>query len=239
MPPLSVIIPAYNEEDNIVAAIDDVLKAVAATVPDLEIIVIDDGSRDSTAALVTEMTTRTPQLIMLRQPNRGHGAALLHGLAKAKGDWILLIDSDRQISLARFAEHWAMTERHDVILGVRRPRRDPLHRQIISAAMRVMLRARLGVRLSDAGAPYKIFRADLWRDARRSMRDDCWIPSVLVGARAVQRPDIGVLEIAVEHRRRSHGNSTLNLRRLVRFCREGMTDIGYFRDHSGIGPLSR
>jgi dolichol-phosphate mannosyltransferase len=236
MPPLSVIIPAYNEEHNIVAAIDDVLSGVAAAVPDVEIIVIDDGSRDGTAALVAEMATRTPQIVMLRQSNRGHGPALLHGLAQAKGEWILLIDSDRQVSLARFAEHWAMREKHDVILGVRRPRRDPLHRQLISLAMRAMLKARLGVRLSDAGAPYKIFRAELWRDARRSMRDECWIPSVLIGARAMQRPDLRVAQIAVEHRRRPHGNSTLNLRRLVRFCREGLADIAYFCDHSGTGP---
>lgn len=240
MPSLSVIIPAYNEERNIIAAIEDVLKEVATAVPDVEIIVIDDGSRDRTAALVAEMAKATPQLIMLRQENSGHGAALMHGLAKAAGDWVLLLDSDRQISLAQFAGHWAMTKSHDVVLGLRRPRRDPLHRQFISLAMRLLLKARLGVSVGDAGAPYKLFRAELWRDAHGAMRDNCWIPSVLIAARAMQRSDLRVVELAIEHRPRSHGNSTLNLRRLVRFCREGMADIGYFRDHArksaGPGP---
>lgn len=232
MPSLSVIIPAYNEERNIVAALDDVLKEVAATVPDVEIIVIDDGSRDGTAALVAQTAARVPQIVTLRQENRGHGAALMHGLAKAKGEWILLIDSDRQVSLAGFARHWAMTASHDVILGLRRPRRDPFHRRLISTAMRLLLRTRLGVKLGDAGAPYKLLRAELWRDARRAMRDDCWIPSVLIAARAVQRRDLRIAEIPIEHRPRSHGNSTLNLRRLMRFCREGMADISYFRTHA-------
>jgi dolichol-phosphate mannosyltransferase len=232
MPSLSVIIPAYNEERNIVAAIEEVLQEVAATVPDVEIIVVDDGSRDRTAGLVAELAARAPQITMLRQENRGHGAALMHGLGKATGEWILLIDSDRQVSLAHFRQHWEMTARHDVILGVRRPRHDPVHRQLISLLMRMLLKARLGVGLSDAGVPYKLFRIGLWQDARRAMREGCWIPSVLIAAQAMRRPDLSVVEIPVEHRPRSHGNSTLNLRRLVRFCREGVADISYFRGHS-------
>lgn len=239
MPPLSIIIPAYNEEPNIVEAIEDVLKDVATVVPDAEIIVIDDGSRDRTAALVAEMAARIPQIVLVRQPNRGHGAALMHGLAEATGDWIFLIDSDRQVSLAPFAQHWAMTKDHDVILGLRRPRRDPFHRQIISLAMRLLLRARLGVALTDAGAPYKLFRAELWRDVRPALRSNCWIPSVLIAARAMQRTDLRVKEIAIEHRPRSHGPSTLNLRRLVSFCREGVSDVEHFRAHADPGAEPR
>lgn len=230
MPSLSVIIPAYNEERNIAGAIDDVLQNVASTVSDVEIIVVDDGSRDATATLVSQIAARDPRVVLITQANAGHGPALINGIARAKGEWLLLIDSDRQVSLCGFAEHWSMTDRYDVILGLRRPRRDPAHRHVISALMRFLLRWRLGVSVVDAGAPYKLLRAHVWTEARQCMRDRCWIPSVLLAANALQRHELRVLEVPIVHSYRPNGPSSLNLRRLAAFCREGVTDIAVFRD---------
>jgi glycosyltransferase involved in cell wall biosynthesis len=230
MPLLSVIIPAYNEEDNIVAALDDVVRDVASCVPDLEILVIDDGSRDRTTELARQVAARDPRIVVVSQANQGHGPAVVHGLRKARGEWILLLDSDRQIVLSRFEQHWAMTRTYDVVLGLRRPRRDPWHRLLISAAMRWLLLARLRVNLGDAGAPYKLMRARLWAEAEPMMRQPCWVPSILLAATARLEPDVRSIEVPVEHRPRAHGESTLNLRRLARFCREGVTDVAYFRD---------
>lgn len=232
MPSLSVIIPAYNEEENIVAALDDVLRDVAPTVPDLEIIVIDDGSKDRTPELAKQAAASDPRISVISQVNQGHGPALVSGLRAAKGEWILLIDSDRQIVFSHFPRHWAMRQSYDAVLGLRRPRHDPWHRLVISAAMRLLLRAKLGIRLGDAGAPYKLIRATLWQEASGLMRDPCWIPSILLAAYACQRGDTRMTEVAVEHRARTHGPSTLNLRKLARFCQEGVTDIDYFRDRS-------
>ena len=229
MPYLSVIIPAYNEENNIEGALQDVLSDVAAVVPDLEVIVVNDGSRDRTAELAGEIARRDDRVRVVTQTNRGHGPALVHGLAEAKGEWLLLIDSDRQVSLKDFARHWVMTADHDAVLGLRRPRRDPLHRLLISFAMRLLLRARLGVNAGDAGAPYKLVKRQVWQDACKMMRESCWIPSVLLAAHALQCRDIVAQEVAVEHRPRSHGPSTLNLGRLTRFCREGAIDVAFYR----------
>ncbi|MER8956526.1 glycosyltransferase family 2 protein [Mesorhizobium sp. M0833] len=232
MPILSVIVPAYNEERNIEEAIDDVLQHVASTVPDLEIIIVDDGSRDKTAALAKALAVRDPRIVLIQQSNQGHGPALANGLAKATGDWLFLLDSDRQVPLDDFARHWQLTASHDVVLGFRRPRRDPPHRLLISAAMRLLLRLQLGVWVRDAGAPYKLIRADVWHTARQSMRPGCWIPSVLIAAAALQRPDLNTVELPVDHRPRRHGPSTLNLGRLAKFCREGVADVVDFRNHS-------
>ena len=229
MPFLSVIIPAYNEEHSIQGAIQDVLNDVAAVIPDLEVIVVNDGSRDRTAELANEIASRDARVKVLTQRNRGHGPALVRGLAGAAGEWLLLIDSDRQVSLKNFARHWALTADHDAILGLRRPRRDPLHRLLISFAMRVLLRARLGINAGDAGAPYKLVKRRVWLDACRMMRDGCWIPSVLLAAHVLRHRDIVAREVPVEHQRRSHGPSTLNLGRLARFCREGAIDVAFYR----------
>jgi dolichol-phosphate mannosyltransferase len=229
MTSLSVIIPAYNEAESIVGALEDVFRDVAAVVPDLEVIVVNDGSRDETAALATSFAQSEPRVRVITQVNGGHGPALIRGMNSAKGDWMLLLDSDRQVSLEDFARHWQMTADCDVILGLRRPRADPLYRQLISVLMRILLFVQLGRNVQDGGAPYKLLRREVWTEARSALRPNCWIPSVLLAAAALGRKDLKVIELPIRHRVRSHGPSTLNLKRLGTFCREGVADIAYFR----------
>lgn len=230
---LSVIIPAYNEAENIIGALEDVFRDVAPVVPDLEVIVVDDGSRDATAYLATGFAATEPRVRLMSQSNQGHGPALSNGLDEAAGEWVLLLDSDRQASLEDFASHWALTQENDVILGLRRPRSDPFHRQIISFFMRMLLLVVLRQNVKDGGAPYKLLRRTVWSQARPAMRINCWIPSVLLAAAALGRKDLKVVQLPIKHRARDHGPSTLNLRRLGTFCREGVSDILYYRAHIG------
>jgi dolichol-phosphate mannosyltransferase len=232
MTSLSVIIPAYNEAESIVGALEDVFRDVATVVPDLEVIVVNDGSRDETAPLATTFAEREPRVRVITQVNQGHGPALVRGMNSAKGDWMLLLDSDRQVSLEDFAHHWTLTADYDVILGLRRPRADPLYRQFISILMRTLLLVQLGRNVRDGGAPYKLLRREVWMEARSVMRPNCWIPSVLLAAAALARKDLKVIELPIKHRARNHGPSTLNLKRLGTFCREGVADIAYFRAHA-------
>jgi hypothetical protein len=139
-----------------------------------------------------------------------------------------LIDSDRQVSLSDFGRHWELARCHDVILGVRTPRNDPVHRRAVSKLMRLLIRLRTGKAPKDGGAPYKLLSAEVWQDARDFMREGCWIPSVLLATRVVHRSDIRCLETPVAHRERVRGPSSLNVRRLFRFCREGLADIEHF-----------
>ncbi|WP_055045724.1 glycosyltransferase family 2 protein [Devosia sp. A16] len=229
---LSVIIPAYNEAENIIGALEDVFRDVAPVVPDLEVIVVNDGSRDDTATLAGKFAAAEPRVRVVTQPNQGHGPALSNGLGMATGEWVLLLDSDRQASLEDFAAHWALTRQYDVILGLRRPRSDPFYRQIISFFMRVLLLAALGQNVKDGGAPYKLLRRAVWNEARSAMRPNCWIPSVLLAAAALERDGLKVIQLPIRHRARDHGPSTLNLKRLGAFCREGVSDILFYRAHS-------
>lgn len=232
MPVLSVVIPAYNEERNIEGVLQDVIRDVAAVVPDIEIIVVDDGSRDRTAELAGKAAAQDGRIRVISQANQGHGPALSNGLDAAKGDWLLLLDGDRQVSLEDFARHWGMAQNLDAILGLRRPRSDPFHRLLVSRAMRLLLRRRLGADVGDAGAPYKLVRAAIWQQARKRMRDGCWIPSVLLAAYIHQHAELRSVELPIRHRARPHGPSTLNLQRLIKFCRQGAAEIEFYRNRS-------
>lgn len=229
MPQISIIMPAYNEERTIAEAIADVMSGVISQVPDAELIVVNEGIRDRTEEIVTGLQKNNPSLKLISQENRGHGPALRKGMDAAKGDWLLLLDSDRQILLDDFKSHWAARNSFDVFLGLRLPRHDPGFRLIISKLMKAALNLVAGVSPQDAGAPYKLLSASVWQRASRHIRPDCWIPSVLLASYVLSDKDLRVLEAPIKHRERLHGVSTLNAKRLVRFCWFAMGDIISFR----------
>ena len=229
MPQLSIIMPAYNEERTIAEAIADVMSGVIAHVPDAELIIVNDGSRDQTVEIVEKLQKQNKAFTLISQQNRGHGPALRRGLDAATGTWILVLDSDRQIQLDDFSRHWNARAEWDAYLGLRLPRHDPGFRLVISKLMKAALKLLVGVAPQDAGAPYKLFSASVWQQASQHIRPDCWIPSVLLASYVLSNKNLRVIEAPIKHRERLHGVSTLNAKRLVRFCWYAMGDIVTFR----------
>jgi dolichyl-phosphate beta-glucosyltransferase len=95
-PRLSLIIPAYNEEKRLPPTLEAVAGYLdSSPYADAEIVVVDDGSRDSTAAIAEAAARRDPRIRLLRNPgNRGKGYSVRHGMLEARGEWILFSDAD-------------------------------------------------------------------------------------------------------------------------------------------------
>ncbi len=228
MPALSVVMPAYNEEMTIADAMADVVKHVVPAAGDVEFIVIDDGSKDRTAEIVAGYQAQYPFIRLVKQANAGHGAALRHGIDVSTGDWLLLLDSDCQIGLQEFAAHWSSRDTYDAFLGVRLPRRDPALRLVISALMKAALRLYAGVAPQDGGAPYKIVSRRAWKASSGLIKPGSWIPSVLLAASLLKNNSLRVVQTPVAHFERPHGESTLNAKRLMRFCWFALAEIRVF-----------
>ena len=99
--PLTAIMPAYNEEEAIEAAVGEVRGQVLDAVPGSDLIVVDDGSRDRTGAILDQLSAADPRVKVIHQPNGGHGAALRTGMERANGQLLFLLDSDRLSSQLR------------------------------------------------------------------------------------------------------------------------------------------
>ena len=96
---LTVAMPVYNEEDVVALAVEDVQRDVLDVIAASELIVVNDGSTDRTGPLLDGMALRDPRIRVIHQENRGHGGALMAALATARGEFVFLVDADRQIML--------------------------------------------------------------------------------------------------------------------------------------------
>src|SRR6478672_10472642 len=110
---LSLILPAFNEAAGIAEAVAEADDALAQFAQNYEIIVVDDGSRDDTSAIVEHLIHTHPRVRLVRHPiNRGYGAALRTGFEAARGDRIAFTDADGQFDLADLARLLPLTETH-------------------------------------------------------------------------------------------------------------------------------
>jgi glycosyltransferase involved in cell wall biosynthesis len=225
---VSVVMPAYNEESTIGAAIDEVVAQVLALVPAGEIIIVDDGSRDLTGTIVSQRAANDRRIRYIRQPNGGHGPAVISGLSAARGNSILLLDSDCQVNLSDFSDHWHAFQRHQAVLGIRRPRFDGLHRVLISAGMTWLIRLLFGTAPVDAGTPFKLFRMEHWGAIKQLVGPANPIPAVLLAAYLVSDVQ-GVAQRRVIHRARAGSPSSLRPLRLAQVCLKAISALVRFR----------
>lgn len=226
---LSVVMPVYNEEGAIALAIDEVQRHVLAHVAGAELVVVNDGSRDGTAAIIDEAAARDPRVRPIHQANRGHGGALMAGLAEARGEYVLLIDSDRQILLDDFHVAWQhVLNGRDGVFGVRRVRHDPALRLRLSAFIRRVTGLLFGVRLIDPNVPYKLFKRSIWLEASPLIPADTLAPSLFLAIFADKRGH-DIVRVDIVHKERDTGVVSIRRYKLFKFCATALGQLLAFR----------
>jgi glycosyltransferase involved in cell wall biosynthesis len=226
---LSVVMPAYNEEGAIEAAVNEVREFVLDRVADSELVVVNDGSRDGTRAILDRLAAADARVRVVHRVNGGHGPALRTAIDTARGNVLLLIDSDRQIPLTSLAPLWqAMCDGADGAFGVRAKREDPAFRLWLTKVIRQVLPLLFGVRLQDANVPFKCVRRSLWEAARPHIPEDTLAPSLFLALFAAKR-GYRVQFFPVEHRERATGVVSIRRWKLVKFCARAFRQLITFR----------
>jgi glycosyltransferase involved in cell wall biosynthesis len=165
MPKYSIVIPAYNEAARLGSTLDRVLNYVISQNWDVEIIVVDDGSRDSTRDLVRSYAQRYPCLRLIENPgNRGKGYSVRNGMLNARGDLLLFSDADLSSPIEEASKLLAaIAAGADVAIGSRwvRPelqtRRQSLLRQFYGRLFNLVLKVILGLKQKDTQCGFKAF----------------------------------------------------------------------------------
>ena len=161
----SIIIPAYNEGQRIGATLDKVLAHIAAAGWKAEVLVVDDGSTDSTAELVRRYSRERPAVRLLQNPgNRGKGYSVRHGMRQASGELLLFTDADLSAPIAEAGKLFdRIAAGADLAIGSRwldpalQTGRQPLYRQFFGRLFNLLLRLTLGLRFKDTQCGFKAF----------------------------------------------------------------------------------
>jgi glycosyltransferase involved in cell wall biosynthesis len=229
---ISIVIPVYNESDSLLALHAEIAGVARAAQLDLEVLFVDDGSRDGSWQLIAELARVHGQVHGIRfRRNFGKAAALSAGFRAARGDVILTLDADLQDDPAEIPRFLAMLdegkegERLDVVSGWKRVRLDPWHKVFPSRVFNFMVSFLTGVRLHDHNCGMKCYRAEVFREVRLYGELHRFIP-VLAAARGFR-----VGEIEINHRPRRFGHSKYGVRRFVK----GFLDLLTVKFLTGFG----
>ncbi len=209
-PQISVVIPLFNEEENVPALLDELFAELSRLGRTFEVICVDDGSRDGTFAQLSRLAAQRPELRVIRfRLNFGQTAAMSAGIEKARSDVIVPMDGDLQNDPADIARLLAQLDAgSDVVSGWRRDRQDrEFGRKLPSRIANWLISAISGVRLHDYGCSLKAYRRDVLRDVKLYGEMHRFIPiyASWQGAR--------VSEMVVNHRVRRAGVSKYGLSR--------------------------
>lgn len=205
-PSLSVVLPAFNEAQNLAATVAGALAVLPQLSARFEVLIVDDGSRDGTAEVCRDLTSRNGGVHVLRHSrNRGYGGALRTGFKAARGELIFFTDADGQFAFDQLSRFLADIENIDMVIGYRERRQDAWHRTFNSRLGNSMARRLLHVRARDINCAYKLMRRDLLM--RLPLRSDGALISAELLALA-RRARWQIKERPVLHFSRKSGNAT-------------------------------
>jgi len=163
LPSLSFFFPAYNEEGNVEAVVGDAIATLGAFTDDLEVIVVDDASRDRTAEIADRLAAADARVRVIHHPtNRGYGGAVRSGLEGSRKAFIFFTDGDRQFDLKEFPRLLAAIDGVDAAIGYRERRRDPWNRLFTAWVYNRLVRILFGSTFRDVDCAFKLFRREVF-----------------------------------------------------------------------------
>jgi glycosyltransferase involved in cell wall biosynthesis len=217
---LSIVIPIYNEEENIKPLYVELKEVLDSLEHDYEIIFIDDGSRDTSLTLLEEIQQQDERVVVISfRRNFGQTAAMSAGFDYATGDVIVTMDGDMQNDphdIPKFLDK--MDEGYDLVSGWRFKRQDPfLSRRLPSMIANKIISVVTGVHLHDYGCTLKVFRKEITRGIHLYGEMHRFIPAIASGVGGE------IAEVKANHRPRRFGTSKYGISRTIRVVLDLMT----------------
>jgi glycosyltransferase involved in cell wall biosynthesis len=203
---LTVVLPCHDEEENVLEAVRQARAAAADAALDHEIVVVDDGSRDTTRARAEIVAAADPRVrVVVHEVNRGYGAALRSGIQAAHCDWILLTDADLQFDLGQVSRLLEPARTNDLVIGFRLVRMDPLMRRVNARAWNALVGRVFDLDVHDIDCAFKLIRRDLAQSLRLTAGGAMISTELVARARLA---GASIAEIGVRHRPRPAGEQS-------------------------------
>ncbi|HEX4948631.1 MAG TPA: glycosyltransferase family 2 protein [Blastocatellia bacterium] len=212
-PVLSIVIPLFNEEESLPLTIAAIFQVLDNNPDFLELVLVDDGSRDKTAALAQEFASKDPRIRLVRhERNRGLGAAIRTGLAAAEGELVLYTDADLPFDFRLIPQLVALAKPNQIVIGCRQNRGEGGRRWLLSKGYNLLCRLALGVWVKDVNFACKLLPRLAVRHMNLQAEGSFIDAEMLLECR---RLGFEIAEMPMTYYPRTVGESTLSRPRVV------------------------
>ncbi|MCR4740628.1 MAG: glycosyltransferase family 2 protein [Lachnospiraceae bacterium] len=226
---LYIVIPAYNEEENIENVVNDWYPVIeehnggGAS----RLVVINDGSKDSTYDKLLKLAESRPMLVPLTKENGGHGAAVLFGYDHAiseNADYIFQTDSDGQTLPSEFHDFWNIRSDYDMVIGNRIGRQDGSSRVFVTKTLKTVIRLCFHVTVPDANTPFRLMKTETLKKYRHYIPDGFNLSNVLISV-IYAKKNLSVKYLPITFRPRQGGVNSINLKSIFKIGRRALSDF--------------
>jgi dolichol-phosphate mannosyltransferase len=209
---ISVVVPVYNEEENLPVLIPDLMKVLEGLGCSCEIIFVDDGSSDGSLRILRDVASRSPSLRVLHfRENRGLSTALVAGMREARGEKIITLDSDLQNDPADIPKLLECLDRYDMATGWRQKREDSWLKKISSKTGNTVRNWLSGENIQDSACTLRAFKKECIKEIPVFNGMHRFLSTL------VKMEGYRIIEVPVSHHPRKFGKPKYNIRnRMVR-----------------------
>ena len=224
---LYIVIPAYNERENIRSVIEQWYSVVEEVGNESRLLIVNDGSKDDTYGIMQECAKGLPQFIPLTKENGGHGAAVLYGYQYAienGADYIFQTDSDGQTLPDEFWSFWQEREKYAMLIGYRNKRQDGFLRILVTKVLKLVIRFCFKVSVTDANTPFRLMKASILAENMDKIPKNFNLSNVLISV-IYAKKQLPVKYIPITFRPRQGGKNSINFRKIVKIGLQAIKDF--------------
>ena len=227
MDKLYIIIPAYNEEENIENVAKEWHEVVNKIGNNSKLVIINDGSKDSTFSKLKELEKTLPNLIALNKKNGGHGDTVLFGYKYAldnNADYIFQTDSDGQTLSSEFWDFWENRANHSAIIGSRKGRQDGFSRIIVTKTLKLVLFLIFHLNITDANTPFRLIKNDTLKKYYYKIPEHFNLSNVMLTVLLINNKENVVFK-DITFRPRQGGINSINLMKITKIGIQAIKDF--------------
>jgi dolichol-phosphate mannosyltransferase len=231
---LAIVMPAYNEEEcmaDVVKIWSDLLDTEFAG-ENTKLIVVNDGSKDSTGKILDSLIPQYPKLVVVHQVNGGHGNAVVHAYRKSvelDAEYVFQTDSDDQFIPEDVKKLWDKRNQSDFILGYRQVRHDDVFRLLITRILRYSMFFVYGTFIMDSNIPFRLIKGTFLKKLLAQLPNPVpFAPNIFLAIMA-KKSGQELFNIPIVHKERVTGEVSIQKMKLLKVCWQSFKELLNFR----------